>query len=46
LAQHLAPGPWVFQLVIDGAGERIGSDVPHAIAARLNAMHLDIGERA
>ena len=46
LAQHLAPGTRVFQLVIDGAGERIGGDVAHAIAACLDAMHLDIGERA
>src|SRR5262249_21936064 len=46
LAQHLAPGTRVFELVIDGAGERIGGDVAQAIAARLNAMHLDVGERA
>ena len=44
--RHLAPGARVFQLVVDGAGERIGGDVAHAIAARLNAMHLDVGERA
>ena len=46
LAQDLAPGTRVLELVMGGAGERIGGDVAHAIAARLDAMHLDIGERA
>ncbi len=46
LAQHLAPGARVFELVVDRAGEGVGGDVAHAIAARLDAMHLDIGERA
>jgi len=29
-----------------GAGKRIGGDVAHAIAARLDAMHLDLGKCA
>ena len=45
LAQDLAPGARVLELVIGGAGERIGGDVAHAIAAGLDAVHLDIGER-
>ena len=45
LAQDLAPRARVLELVIGGAGERIGGDVAHAIAAGLDAVHLDIGER-
>ena len=44
LAQDLAPRPRVLELVIGGAGKRIGGDVAHAIAARLDAVHLDLGE--
>ena len=45
LAQDLAPRTRVLQLVIGGAGERIGGDVAHAIAAGLDAVHLDLGKR-
>src|SRR4029078_2080176 len=44
-AQHLAPSPRVLELVIRRAGKRIGGDVAHAIAAGLDAVHLDLGER-
>ena len=44
LAQDLAPGTRVLQLVIGRGGIRVGGDVAHAIAARLDAMHLDLGE--
>jgi hypothetical protein len=43
LAQDFAPRPRVLELVIGGAGEGVGGDVAHAIAARLDAVHLDIG---
>src|SRR5262245_61556061 len=45
LTDHLAPGAWILELVHRSTGERIGRDVAERIAARLNAMHLDIGER-
>ena len=45
LAQDLAPGTRVLELVMGGAGKRIGGDVAHAIAAGLDAVHLDLGER-
>ena len=44
LAQDLAPRPGVLELVIGGAGKRIGRDITHAIAARLDAVHLNLGE--
>ena len=45
LAQDLAPRARILQLVIGGAGKRIGGDVAHAIAAGLDAVHLDLGKR-
>ena len=45
LAQDLAPRTRILEFVIGGAGEGIGGDIAHAIAAGLDAVHLDIGER-
>jgi hypothetical protein len=45
LAQDLAPRPRVFQLIVRRTREGVSCDVAHAIAARLDAVHLDIGER-
>ena len=45
LPQHLAPGPRILELVVRCRRERVGGDVAHAIAAGLDAMHLDLGER-
>ena len=45
LAQDLAVGPRVDDLVGRDAGERIARDVADAVAAGLDAVHVDIGQQ-
>ena len=44
LTDDLRPDSRVLNLILGDPGELIGSDVADAVAAGLNAMHLDGGE--
>ena len=44
LPDQLAPGPRIDDLVGRDAGERVARGVAHAVAARLDRVHVDGGE--
>src|SRR3984957_12309986 len=44
LADDLAPGPGILELVLGDARQMIGGGVADAVAARLNGVHLHSGE--
>ena len=45
LAHDLGPDTRVLDLIRRGAGKVIGSDIADAVAARLQRMHVDLGQR-
>jgi hypothetical protein len=45
LAQDLAVGPRVHHLVGRDAGQRVAGDVADAVAAGLDAVHVDLGQQ-